>query len=218
MNFTEDVLSGFPAARLAMVTVDESGARREWGFGEVAARTAGLAGALEARGVGRGDVVITVIGNRAEWVLAMLACFRIGAVALPCNTQLRAADLAHRVAVADPALALGEDDLLDGVPGGVECMGLTEIGAVLDEERPQAPPAAAADLDPEDPALIVFTSGTTGEARAAVHPQRYLFGQRLQAEHWFGARPGELAWCTAASGWSKSARNAFIAPIGRAHV
>lgn len=212
MNFTEDVLSGFPAARLAMVTVDESGARREWGFGEVAARTAGLAGALEARGVGRGDVVITVIGNRAEWVLAMLACFRIGAVALPCNTQLRAADLAHRVAVSDPALALGEDDLLDGVPGGVECMGLTEIGAVLDEERPQAPPAAAADLDPEDPALIVFTSGTTGEARAAVHPQRYLFGQRLQAEHWFGARPGELAWCTAASGWSKSARNAFIAP------
>ena len=37
-------------------------------------------------------------------------------------------------------------------------------------------------------------------------------GQRLQAEHWLDARPGELVWCTAASGWSKSARNVFIAP------
>jgi hypothetical protein len=48
MNFTEDVLSSFPAARIAMVTVDESGTRREWGFGELNARAAGLAGALAA--------------------------------------------------------------------------------------------------------------------------------------------------------------------------
>jgi len=212
MNFTEDVLSGFPAARIAMVTVDESGTRREWGFGELNARAAGLAGALEERGVSRGDVVMTLIGNRAEWVLAMLACFRIGAVALPCNTQLRRADLAHRVAVAGPVLALGEERWLEQLPDGVDYMDLNEIDAILDEERPQAPPAMPADLDPGDPALIVFTSGTTGPAQAAVHPQRYLLGQRLQAERWLGARPGELAWCTAATGWSKSARNAFIAP------
>lgn len=212
MNFSADVLERFPAARIAMVSVEESGRRREWGFGELNARSAGLAGALEARGVGRGDVVMTLIGNRAEWVLAMLACFRIGAVALPCNTQLRRADLAHRISVAGPVLALGEERWLAQLPDGVDYLDLAEIHAILDEERPQEPPAVAADLDPDDPALIVFTSGTTGPARAAVHPQRYLLGQRLQAEHWFGARPGELAWCTAASGWSKSARNAFIAP------
>ncbi len=45
-----------------------------------------------------------------------------------------------------------------------------------------------------------------------LHGQRYLAGQRLQAEHWLDARPGDLVWCTAASGWSKSARNVFIAP------
>ena len=93
MNFTEDVLNAFPAARIALVAVDEDGRRRKWGFGELVARSAGLAGALEARGIGRGDVVMMLIGNRAEWVLAMLACFRVGAVALPCNTQLRRADL-----------------------------------------------------------------------------------------------------------------------------
>jgi acetyl-CoA synthetase len=73
-------------------------------------------------------------------------------------------------------------------------------------------PAPAENLEPTDPCLITFTSGTTGEAKGIVHGQRYLPGQRLQAEHWLDARAGELVWCTAASGWSKSARNVFVAP------
>lgn len=212
MNFVEDILERFPAARPALVAIDEAGERRVWGFGELIARSAGLAGAMRARGIGRGDVVITLIGNRPEWVLAMLACFRIGAVALPCNTQLRGKDLELRVEIAGPKLAIGEAELLAKLPVGVATIDLEGVASILDEERPQAPPADAADLDPGDPALIVFTSGTTGSPRAAVHSQSYLHGQRLQAEHWFGARAGELAWCSAASGWSKSARNAFIAP------
>lgn len=212
MNFIEDVLERFPAAHPALVAIDAAGERRVWGFGELVARSAGLAGALEARGVGRGDVVMTLIGNRPEWVLAMLACFRTGAVALPCSTQLRRGDLAHRVEVAKPAIVIGEEHLLGELPAGTAALGLDEIELILDEERPQEAPAEPASLDPGDPALIVFTSGTTGVARAAVLPQAYLGGQELQAQHWLGARKGELVWCTAATGWSKSARNSFIAP------
>jgi acyl-coenzyme A synthetase/AMP-(fatty) acid ligase len=212
MNFVEDVLESFPAARPALIAIDADGGRRSWGFGELVARSAGLAGVLASRGIGRGDVVMTLIGNRPEWVLSMLACFHIGAVALPCNTQLRRADLALRVAVAAPSIVLGECALLGELPEGLETIDLEEMGAILDEERPQEMPAEPAGLAPGDPALIVFTSGTTGPARAAVHPQSYLTGQSVQARHWFGAREGELCWCTAASGWSKSARNSFIAP------
>jgi acyl-coenzyme A synthetase/AMP-(fatty) acid ligase len=67
-------------------------------------------------------------------------------------------------------------------------------------------------LDGEGPALIVCTSGTTGVPRGVGLAYRYLLGQRAQAEHWRGSRKGELAWCTTATGWAKSARNVFLAP------
>ena len=212
MNLISDLLETFPASKQALIAIDRDGARRVWHFGELIAMSAGLSGAFAARGVGRGDVVMTLVGNRVEWVLAMLACWRMGAVALPCNIQLRRHDLELRAAVAAPALCVGDEGLLGELPDGIPYMTLAEIAATLDEDLPQHPPVEIAALGPEDPALIVFTSGTTGEPRAALHPQRYLPGQRAQAERWLSARPGELVWCTTATGWSKSARNVFLAP------
>jgi acyl-coenzyme A synthetase/AMP-(fatty) acid ligase len=212
VNLIEDLLERFPASRPALLAIDREGGRRVWHFGELIAMSAGLSGALAARGVGRGDVVMTLVGNRVEWVLTLLACWRMGAVALPCNTQLRRHDLALRTAVANPKLCVGEEELLVELPDGIPAMTIAELNDALDEDRPQETPVEKADLGPEDPALVVFTSGTTGEPRAALHAQRYLPGQRAQAEHWLGARDGDLVWCTTATGWSKSARNVFLAP------
>jgi acyl-coenzyme A synthetase/AMP-(fatty) acid ligase len=212
VNLIEDLMERSPASRLGIVAVDAEANRRDWHFGELIACSAGLSGAFAARGVKRGDVVMTLVGNRIEWVLTLLACWRMGAVALPCNTQLRRADLEHRVAAANPVLCVGEEALLAELPDGVPVMTMAEVAEVLDEDLPQETPAAIEPMDPEDPALIVFTSGTTGEPRGVVHAYRYLLGQRIQAEHWFGSGPNELAWCTTATGWSKSARNVFLAP------
>jgi acyl-coenzyme A synthetase/AMP-(fatty) acid ligase len=212
VNFVEDVMEQSPASRLGIVAVDAEGNRRDWHFGELIARSAGLSGAFAARGVRRGDVVMTLLGNRIEWALSLLACWRMGAVALPCSPQLRRHDLELRVSGAAPALCVVAEDLLDELPSGVQAMTLAEVAATLDEDRPQETPAAVEPMGAEDPALVVFTSGTTGEPRGVVHPYRYLDGQRAQAEHWLGSRPGELVWCTTAPGWSKSARNVFLAP------
>jgi acyl-coenzyme A synthetase/AMP-(fatty) acid ligase len=212
VNFIEEVMERAPASRLGIVAIDGAGNRREWHFGELIARSAGLSGAMAARGVERGDAVITLAASRIEWVLAMLACFRMGAVAMPCNPQLRRKDLEVRVRGASPRLCIGEEDLLGELPDGVPAMTMVDVADVLDEDRPQETPADVADLDPAEPAVIIFTSGTTGDPKGVVYPQRYLTGQHLQAEHWVGARKGELAWCTAAPGWSKSTRNVFIAP------
>jgi acyl-coenzyme A synthetase/AMP-(fatty) acid ligase len=212
VNFVEDVMERFPASALGIVAVDAEGNRREWHFGELIARSAGLSGAFAARGVRRGDVVMTLVGNRIEWALTLLACWRMGAVALPCTPQLRRHDLELRASAAAPALCVVGEDLVDELPEDVPEMTLGEVAETLDEDRPQETPAAVEDMSPEDPALIVFTSGTTGEPRGVVHAYRYLAGQRAQAEHWLGSRPGELVWCTTAPGWSKSARNVFLAP------
>jgi len=209
MNFTRDVVDAAPRTDRALVAIDRAGARSELTFGEVSDRAARIAGTLTAAGVGRGDVVMIIVGNRPEWVLALLACFRIGAVALPCAEQLRAHDLRARMDAAEPMLVLADERNADTVRASG--FSGTVLG-VADPRLVDAAPAAAAKLDDEDPALIVFTSGTTGEPKPIRHGQRYLAGQHVQAEHWFGAREGELAWCTAASGWSKSARNSFVAP------
>jgi acyl-coenzyme A synthetase/AMP-(fatty) acid ligase len=209
LNFSADVVDAAPPQRVALIELTRDGSRREWRFGEVADAAARLAGTLAAHGVGRGDVVMTLIGNRPQWVLSMLACFRLGAVVLPCNEQLRAKDLRIRLDVTEPtAIVADERDADELRAAAPECPLLWADDDALLAGEPASPTALA----PTDPCLITFTSGTSGEPKAVLHAQRYLTGQRLQAEHWLAPEPGELVWCTAASGWSKSARNAFIAP------
>jgi acyl-coenzyme A synthetase/AMP-(fatty) acid ligase len=209
MNFARDVVDSAPGERLALVALGRDGSRRELRFAEVAERSARLAGALAARGVGRGDVVMTVIGNRPEWVLALVACFRVGAIALPCTEQLRPNDLRKRIGAVPPRLIIADERAV----ASVAASGFDgPLVTIPDETLFEASPAPAVELEAADPALITFTSGTAGEPKPIRHGQRYLEGQRVQAEHWFGARDGDLCWCTAASGWSKSARNVFIAP------
>jgi acyl-coenzyme A synthetase/AMP-(fatty) acid ligase len=208
MTFVRDVVDAADPSRLALVAVARDGRRREIAFGEVADRSARMAGALAARGVRAGDVVMTVAGNRPEWAYAMLACWRIGAVAQPCSEQLRPADLRARVEAVEPAAVVADERDLEVVAAsGFDGPVLTVPDPALFEHAP----VAAGDFADDHAALIVFTSGTAGEPKPIRHGHGYLSGQRVQAEHWYGARAGDLCWCTAASGWSLSARNAFVA-------
>jgi acetyl-CoA synthetase len=209
VNFARDVVEAAPARNRALVELRRDGSRREWTFGEVAAEAGAVAARLHSHGLRRGDVVLTLVGSRAEWVLAMVACFRLGIVALPCNEQLRPKDLELRLRVGGPRLVVSDRRNAGvlaeaGWDGPVLWVPWGELGGA------QGPPQE--ELEDGDPCLITFTSGTAGAPKAVLHGQRYLAGQMLQARHWLDARAGDLVWCTAATGWSKSARNVFVAP------
>jgi acetyl-CoA synthetase len=152
-------------------------------------------------GVRKGDVVLTFMGNTPDWVFTLVACWRIGAVAMPCNTQLTQHDLAKRIEMIGPKLCVVDAPRTDAFGFDAVAADSLAAGAAVPAEP----------LGELDPALVIFTSGTAGEAKPVRHGQRYLANQHIQAEHWFGARPGDLCWCTAASGWSKSSRNSFLA-------
>src|SRR3954452_21676260 len=207
-NFKSNLLDELPPEGRGLVALARDGSRNQWTFAEVNEVSSRFASGLHERGVRKGDVVLTLMGNSAEWVFTLTACWQIGAVAMPCNIQLTAHDLAKRIARIRPKLAIVAEEYAPVVAAaGFD-------GAVVEASDPclrSADPAPAEPLDPLDPPLVIFTSGTAGEAKPVRHGQRYLANQHIQAERWFGARAGDLCWCTAASGWSKSARNSFIA-------
>lgn len=209
-NFVRDFVAVQPPGQLAVVTLSESGQRREQSFGDLTTASGALAGALAASGVRRGSVVLTLVGNRIEYVLSVLACLRIGAAALPCSEQLRPKDLVLRLARARPAAVVCDARnraALDAAAPDCPVLTVPDPAVLSGYDAPEP-----VDLGPLDPAFVLFTSGTSGEPKMVTHGQRYVWGQRLQATEWMAARPGELVWSTAAPGWSKSARNSFIAP------
>lgn len=204
-NYVRDVLRAHPADELALITLGDG--RVEWRFGDLLDAAARFAGHLAGLGVRRGSVVLTLVGNTIEYPLTMLACLHVGAAMLPCSEQLRAKDIALRVARARPALVVCDARNREVVEAAAPDCPVLVVPGTYEGDAP-----AYAELSDTDPAFVLFTSGTSGEPKLVTHGQRYVYGQRLQARAWMAARPGELVWSTAAPGWSKSARNSFLAP------
>ena len=137
---------------------------RRWSYEEVAAAVASSATLLEQRGACAGRPVLIATQDRIAFVLAFLGAARLGAIALPVNPRLGSKQHAFMVADAKPTLAVCEGELAGHFPG-VETLSADELEAL----GPSQPPAPPASLPPDALLYGLYTSGTTGKPKLALH-------------------------------------------------
>lgn len=201
--------------RTALI-VDHGGRTDELTFEVLQAQSRRLANALAAHGVGRGDRLGILLPQCAEALTAHLAAYRLGAVALPLFTlfgpdalEYRLNDSGAKAVISNETgieALLGLRDRLEDPPLLVGIGGPWDAG-VLGFERlleTASSDHAMVDTSAEDPAIMVYTSGTTGNPKGVLYAHRVLIGHLpgVELPHDFFPQPGDRMWTPADWAWA----------------
>jgi len=206
-----------------------TGSKSTTTYGALQTQCAQLAGALVARGVGKGDRVVIYMPMVPEALVAMLACTRIGAIHSVVFGGFAAHELAARIDDATPKAVIAAScgiepnrvvaykPLLDLAIAEAEHK--PEVCIIFQRERCHADlipgrdvdwyaaqegvePAACVSVEGSHPAYILYTSGTTGQPKGVVRPS----AGHMVALHWtmkniYNVDPGEVFWAASDVGW-----------------
>lgn len=170
-----DLFAMRAATRPGALAVEHAG--RHICYGELSDRVARLAAGLTRLGVARGDRIAILSENRPEYIEAILAAARIGAIVACQNWRLAAAELSHtvnlvepRAILVSPRYAAGLAAIRHGAAHVIELGGAYEALLAHDTPRQVA-------VDPENGLLILYTSGTTGLPKGALISHRALIAR-----------------------------------------
>lgn len=168
-------------------------------------RVVALADALSRRGVRAGDRVMILMLNRTEFVESVLAANMLGGIAVPVNFRLTPPEIAYlvtdceaRVLITEPALV----PVVEGVRAQTELLetvvvagdSAADLIAYEDLISETGAPHSPVDIPNDSPALIMYTSGTTGRPKGAVLTHTNLVGQTMTALHTAGTGTNDVAF------------------------
>lgn len=193
-------------------------------YGALAARSDAFAAALKAEGVERGDRVAILLPQGFETVIAHLAIYKLGAIALPLALLFGADALLFRLKNAEAkAIVTNRFGAERLGPIRAELPTLDLVIATEPAADPQAKsfhdllakhagPFEAVDSGPDDPAMMIYTSGTTGPPKGALHGHRVLLGHvpGFQMHHEFLPQPGDRIWTPSDWAWAGGLLNVLL--------
>jgi acetyl-CoA synthetase len=218
------------AAHLALRWLGKSGAVRDFTYADLCGLSNRFANVLRQLRVGKGERVFILSGRVPELYVATLGALKNGSVVCPLFSAFGPEPLQQRLAIGEARVLvttaalyarrriaewraalprLEHVLLIDGDPGStaVGTHALTALmGNAADEFH--IPPT-----DPEDMALLHFTSGTTGKPKGAVHVHEAVLAHHATGTYALDFHPDDVFWCTADPGWVTGTSYGIIAPL-----
>ncbi|MBF4766748.1 acetate--CoA ligase [Nocardioides agariphilus] len=211
---------------VALRCIGLDGAVTDVSYAQLRDLTGRFAQVLTDLGVQRGERVASLLGRQPEQYVAALGTLKRGAVFCPLFSSFGPEPVRDRLRLGSARvlvttanlyrrrLAHLRDELPDLqvvlVTGGVEDPATEDLDALL---AAACPDYVIPDTDPEDPALLHFTSGTTGKPKGAVHVHQAVVAHHATSTYALDLHRGDVFWCTADPGWVTGTSYGIIAPL-----
>ena len=167
-------------------------ATETWTFAQVDHAVRRAAGALLSCGLQRGDRVLIRLGDTPQFPVAYFGVIAAGGIAMPLSSQLSIDELDYIAADADPRFAI-----LDAA-----CPAFETTAVRLTPNDLSGEPAGYTDTHRDDPAQLVYTSGTSGKPKGVLHAQRSVWARRMMQAGWHDMRESDRVMHTGAFNWT----------------
>ncbi len=221
--------SGPRAARTAFRFLPALGEPRSLSFAELARATDRFANVLRGLGVGKGDRLYVLAGRVPELYVAVLGALKNGTVVSPLFSAFGPDPIATRIRIGECKVLVTTAGLYRRkvAPIRDQLPSLQHV-LLLDQDDGELPPGTCAlaelmaaasdsfaleDTGPEDPALLHFTSGTTGTPKGAIHVHEAALMHFATGRYALDLHPDDLFWCTADPGWVTGMSYGILAPL-----
>jgi long-chain acyl-CoA synthetase len=175
---------------------------RKSSYGEFTTAVDRAARMLASQGVGKGDVVSLLMPNSAEYIIAYFACWKVGAIAGPINSLLKAQEISFVISDSETKALLVHSDFLPTIESIRKELPRLRTVITFDDEAVatkefsgdssatvgarHAVPLPATDIDRDGEAIIIYTSGTTGKPKGCLLTHGNLIANARQISQWLG--------------------------------